>query len=832
MKLLQNIVILILFVCLPALLFGIEGFEKNTGQITYPNGDKNQEVLYAFNDNGIKITLRKSGFSYEYATITDSLWKERLHEVDKDLRFSIHQERIDFTFPQLPSDIIESDAIDFKKSYYTRNGYLEAQSYRTITYKNVAEGFNIVFKVSANGFKYDIIKKSGAQLEHFYLNLGTDGDIKQSNKEVSFELKNATISERIPLSYVRANNKPVDIRFDLQENQLKLLSEEDLTNEEIVIDPEPDMVWSTFWGGDQYDLTTDATLSLNDTIYTTGMTMSANNIATSGAYQTNYQGDLDIFISKFSNNGNLIWSTYYNGPQTERVYAIDTDENGDVFVAGCTFSTTGIVSGGAQQSSINGNDDLFILRMSPQGSRLWCTYHGGNGHDFVTDMHVENDTIYMVGHTTSSNVIASSGSHQDTYTANEAGHITLFSTAGDFLWGTYFGTEDNNSIEGLAVLESRLYITGRTSSENGISTTGAYQENQGGFTNAFVSAFTKNGTQIWGTYFGGQYTDVANDIALDSLDGVYIVGDASSDNNIGTSGAYQETRLSSEQGFIAHFDKDGNRLWATYTGGTGSDYVKVVTSRQDGLFYIGGHTTSTETIPSAGTYQPNAGGNYDGFIQQFDFDGNYQWGTFLGGLGSEDLLSLALTSSNNLIATGSTDQNDTVFATGNSYNDQYGGGTIDGFVAYLCQSTSPEIYYSNDSLHTIDADSYEWFLDGQPLNLYSQSILPPDDGVYTVEISAQGKCPVLSDTFNYSTIGILENQETGAVVFPNPTSGIVNVKSITVKKLIVLDLTGRKILSSNCLGECTIDLSGLNEGTYYLFLLSDAHTVVKTLVKI
>ena len=41
-----------------------------------------------------------------------------------------------------------------------------------------------------------------------------------------------------------------------------------------------------------------------------GYSLSANNIATTGAYQTTISIQ-DAFIAKFDNQGNIIWATYF-----------------------------------------------------------------------------------------------------------------------------------------------------------------------------------------------------------------------------------------------------------------------------------------------------------------------------------------------------------------------------------------------------------------------------------------------------------------------------------------------------------------------------------------
>jgi hypothetical protein len=447
-------------------------------------------------------------------------------------------------------------------------------------------------------------------------------------------------------------------------------------------------------------------------------------------------------------------------------------------------------------------------------------------------MHVENDTIYLVGHTTSSNIIGTSGSHQESYTANEAGHITLFNTSGQLLWGTYFGNIHNNSIEGLGITTGRILITGRTNGTTGISTPGAHQETLAGFTNGFVSSFSKSGNQIWGTYFGGQFTDVATDLDLDTSGGIFITGNASSLDNISTPGAYQETRLSSEQGFIAHFDNQGNLNWGTYVGGTGADYVNIICTDEQGFLYIGGNTTSSDSIASLDAYQITNNLNYDGFIQKFNFDGAFEWGTYLGGVGNEELFSLELNSSNNLIASGSTNQTDTIFGVGNSLNNQYNGGSLDGYIAYLCQEIKPIINFEDGELVSSSADSYEWYLEGQPLNIDVPIINPDSDGIYTVQTSSFGKCPSESDPFTYSSVLIDEDILGEVSIYPNPTKSEINITTSAPIDVTITDLSGRVIYTIEGSMKTKVNLTNFHSGIYIVSIKRENKVIQKSIIKI
>src|SRR5690606_22327244 len=90
-------------------------------------------------------------------------------------------------------------------------------------------------------------------------------------------------------------------------------------------------------------------------------------------------------------------------------------------------------------------------------------------------------------------------------------------TSGQIQWGTYYGGSGADYPQGVTSDSSgNAYITGYTNSMNGISTSNAYQTNNAGGDDAFVSKFDAGGQLIWGTYFGGNSLDRAYAISLNN----------------------------------------------------------------------------------------------------------------------------------------------------------------------------------------------------------------------------------------------------------------------------------------------------------------------------
>ena len=122
-------------------------------------------------------------------------------------------------------------------------------------------------------------------------------------------------------------------------------------------------LWCTYWGGEGSDASNyvrrGVVLSGKD-IFIAASTNSNTGIATPDAYQPAHAGESDGALARFSTNGQLIWSTYYGGPQREIGLNLVADDSGRVFFCGRTFSNTGIATPGSFQSLNLGSSDHFI----------------------------------------------------------------------------------------------------------------------------------------------------------------------------------------------------------------------------------------------------------------------------------------------------------------------------------------------------------------------------------------------------------------------------------------------------------------------------------------
>ena len=144
-------------------------------------------------------------------------------------------------------------------------------------------------------------------------------------------------------------------------------------------------LWATYYGGLESDYVEDGVESIAtdalDNVYFTGVTCSTDSIA-SGGFQDTLVGTVsNAYLIKLNATGNRIWATYYGGVNGTNGQRVTTDAVGNVYMAGATNDTSGIASGGFQDSFPQANSQkpsAYVVKFDANGYRECATYYGKN----------------------------------------------------------------------------------------------------------------------------------------------------------------------------------------------------------------------------------------------------------------------------------------------------------------------------------------------------------------------------------------------------------------------------------------------------------------------
>ena len=431
----------------------------------------------------------------------------------------------------------------------------------------------------------------------------------------------------------------------------------------------PYLKWGTFFTSNTWLVFTEANAVAADgqgNGYYAGETEPFTGVPTPGCFQFIHGGgDEDGFIEKFDNNGERIWGTYYGGSQSDYIYDLTVDHEGCLIVAGLTGSTNGIATAGTYQPSIISPGDGFIAKFSPDGERIWGTYLGGIGNEWIGGVCVDlENNIIACGNTRSTAQFATPGSHQETYGGSPYGDgfLAKLTPDGLIVFCTYYGGADyDESYNVRCDSLNFIYMTGTTNSDTAIGTPGTQQPwYTPPYGDGFLVKFTPEGERVWGTYIGGVGSDYASDVCFDQSKNIYMAGGGQSYINVATPGAHKEER-EGDEGYLIKYSPSGLRIWGTYFGGAEDEgFQSIRYNPAYGQIVLCGISNSDEGVAMPGAHQPDwyygysqqGDPRFDGFIAAFDTAGVQQWGTYMGGNMTDYVHDLDIDSLNNIIYCG------------------------------------------------------------------------------------------------------------------------------------------------------------------------------------
>lgn len=634
-------------------------FAENKGQLHDKDGKLRDDILFKAAAGNTTIYLGKTGIAYQFTkAIYPKGYNRSITAINTPQQLSLSKQIQKQTFlfslelvGANPSAVIRKESkSNFVENFYTsgtpKDGITNVGNYERVVYENIYPNIDWMIYSKGGHLKYDFIVHPGGDAA--LIKLKAKDVIATIGKDGSLIMKTSLgeVNEKAPMSF--ADGVSVPSSFQQNEDGSIGFKVNRYSDKTLVIDPY--VQWATYCGGsEQENGLAVATNSASGGIYMAGITESSTGIA-SGGFQNTFGGNngYDAFLVKLDSAGNRLWATYYGGDQDDRGTALAVDASGNVYMTGTTGSS-GLASGGFQNVYGGGllaanPGDAFLVKFNTLGVRIWATYYGGSNDEYanVNGCAVDaSGNVYMSGSTNSTSGIATSNGAQSVYGGGAAGtgnsglgdaFLVKFDSAGNRLWGTYYGGTGFESGYGCTVdATGNVFLTGGTLSLNNIASVGAFQNTfTGPSYSAFLVKFNANGARLWGTYYGNAFAEGWS-VTTDGTGNVYLAGRTSTTSNI-ASGGFQNTLGGSQDAFLAKFNASGVRLWGTYYGGSADEFGYRAFLDNSGNVYLCGQSLSTSGIASGGLQNANGGG-FDAMLIKFGPAGNRIWGSYYGNTG-------------------------------------------------------------------------------------------------------------------------------------------------------------------------------------------------------
>jgi len=363
-----------------------------------------------------------------------------------------------------------------------------------------------------------------------------------------------------------------------------------------------------------------------------------------------------------SAGGGLVFSTLLGGAAGEGVNAVAIGADGSVTVAGSTTSPSVFpTTSGAYDESYNGESDVFVARLSADGTTLiYSTFLGGTDREHGWAVAVATDgSATVAGNTRSPDFPTTSGAYDETYSDSYDAFVARLSADGSSLiYSTLLGEADLDDATILATsTDGSATVAGLTRSAEFPTTAGAYDENYNGDFDAFVTRLSADGTSlIYSTFLGGADADRAYGVVVAADGSATVVGWVESSDFPTTTGAYDENYNGDFDAFVTRLSADGTSLiYSTFLGGVYSDQAYGVATGTDGSATVAGFTSSPDFPATSGAYDETYNGDGDAFVTRLSADGtSLLHSTFLGGTRFEGAYSLDLAADGSATVAGGT----------------------------------------------------------------------------------------------------------------------------------------------------------------------------------
>jgi hypothetical protein len=537
-------------------------------------------------------------------------------------------------------------------------------TYEEVVYRGLWPGIDLAFRGDAGTLKYEFRLAPGADpgaIRLAYrgadrLSLSREGDLR-------IDTSLGVLTDSPPVSYqlVHGQRVPVESRFALVKGGYRFALGRYNRRHPLVIDP--GLVYSTFLGGNGFDLGFGIAIDTAGNTYVTGFTSSTDFPTTPGAFDSTFGGNRDAFVTKLDAAGAAaVYSTYLGGNAFDEARDIAIDAAGNAYVTGTTTSTDFPTTAGAFDLSYNGGADAFVTRLDPNGSALvYSTYLGGAGLEEGRGLAIDAaGNAYVTGRTQSGNFPTTPGAFDTGFAGALEAYVTKLDAGGATLvYSTLLGGSASEDGTGITVdAAGSAYVTGLTSSTNFPTTPGAFDTTSNGGDDAFVTKLNAAGSApLYSTYLGGSADEQGRGIAVDGAGIACLTGITLSTDFPTTAGAFDPSANGGTDAFVTRLGPAGAPLlYSTYLGGSGPDQGYGVAVDAAGNAYVSGATESTNFPTTAGAFDQSYNGSVDVFVTKLGPSGAAPllYSTYLGAFVQEEGRGIAVDHAGNAYVTGET----------------------------------------------------------------------------------------------------------------------------------------------------------------------------------
>lgn len=559
----------------------VDELSRNPIKIIENKGQWEDPVLFKASIPGGTLFITKG--SLVYTMLDENALFETWHNRRPVPVIKGHHFKVSFEGANSEPQIITRQRSSEYYNYFIGNNPAKWKSqcyaFGKVTLRNLYNGIDLEIVALDKRIKLNFIVQPFANPNEIQLVYEGMDKLEIVQKGLAIQTSVCTVRESEPVSFQPdISDQPIPTAFVLTDNKISFKTALFNPTYPLLIDPE--LIFGTYSGSRADNWGYTATFDTSGNAYSGGTVHNNQPYpVTMGAFQTAWAGGVggpfarDAGILKYTPDGkNLVWCSYIGGSSNEGPHSMVTDIAGNLYVMGATWSTDFPVTTGAFDQSHNGESDIYVSKLSPDGMFLLAsTFVGGSKHDGL------NGEISAIP----------SGEFYDPFSRPLA-----------YNYGDYFRGEIILDINGFPHVVSSTF----SKASDGFPVVNAFQAIHGGQEDGCVFKLNPSlSVMQFSTFVGGSGFDAAYGIALDEFNTLYICGGTTSTNLGPSSGPF--AHHGNVDAFVARISSTGALVKLICYGTNKYDQAYLIQMDNNYNVYITGQTEGN--MPSKGNVATN-----------------------------------------------------------------------------------------------------------------------------------------------------------------------------------------------------------------------------------
>lgn len=426
-----------------------------------------------------------------------------------------------------------------------------------------------------------------------------------------------------------------------------------------------DILWEKSYGGKHADYLFDAQPTADYGFILAGSSLSNK----TGNKTDDNHGDLDYWIWKMDEKGDLEWQKSIGGGGFDLLQSVKNTKDGGFFLAGTSSSENGFQKG----DPCKGITDFWVIKLDASGTEQWQRTIGGNGQEELLCAFQTKDGGYILGGSSSSNPPSVSDTKSDgkstastkadLFNKSEKSRgnmdywVVKLSPEGNIEWQRTYGGKYADLLRSMEQTTDNGYILAGYSTS---PISGDKTEANKGVGDYWIIKINNAGDIQWQNVYGAEGDDQPYVIHQTIDEGYILGGNSNSKNALTTQGGIVGNGTDF---WVLKLDTEGGVIWSKTFDFGKTDILTSLVENKDNSYLIGGHakTESGRSLVNKLAKATGAAKEKDGIDDyialKIDENGEELWKKTIGSSGEDILRRLIETRDGGYLMAGTSNSN-------------------------------------------------------------------------------------------------------------------------------------------------------------------------------